>query len=133
MEVGRWAVYNLLVSITSFTNTCYEVTCWLDSVAGMLFKVKVRFDFFFGCGFWIVLFCFLWMWLYSSPEMLLRFFLFLLLKKSIPCCTLKKTKHDDDYQSYLLGATVCKCYCLSFNFHIKWTGQAEANMMIIPN
>lgn len=64
---GKVSSLQLAGQDTSLTNMCYEATCWLDSVASEVFKIKVRFNFglffflqfffFYECDFIALLMC----------------------------------------------------------------------------
>lgn len=76
---------------TCFTNMGCVATCWLDSVAGEVFKMKVRFNFVLGLlCFGVCLFgvCFFFFPCECDFIALLIVFSFLLLKKKISHITL---------------------------------------------
>lgn len=56
---GKVSSLQLTGQDTSFTNMCYEATCWLDSVVTEVFKIHVKsnFSFFYGCDFIVLPMC----------------------------------------------------------------------------
>lgn len=92
---GRVSSLALPGEDTCFTNTGYEATCWLDSVASEVFRIKVRFNFVWGvlcfgvCLFWV---CFFSYECDFIALLICCFLIFALQEDSIPHCTLKKAK-----------------------------------------